>query len=233
MPSENDRRSGEDRRTVDQAESHDERRHDKRRHDSNRRTEARIRKRLPCEFVDGDTRVQGVVLDVSLRGLFVQTHKPVQLGVELAILFTPPGLDKTIEVHGRIVRSLRVPRHLASVASGGVGVRIHMAPPEYYDYVASLTSHETEPAKPNTAGAKAAASVEPEKPKAAPKPKKRKLPPRMPKPEPKTSYRVQAKQAGGPRTRSLTVSATSREHAASQVLAELGNSWKVVDVEGA
>ena len=55
----------------------------------------------------------------------------------------------------------------------------------------------------------------------------------MPKPEPKTSYRVQAKQGGGPRTRSVIVSATSREHAESQVLAELGSSWKVVDVEGA
>ena len=63
------------------------------------------------------------------------------------------------------------------------------------------------------------------------KPRKRKLPPRMPKPE--TRYRVKAKHTGGPRTRSLLLSATSREHAEAQALLQLGSDWEVIGVEGA
>ncbi len=57
-------------------------------------------------------------------------------------------------------------------------------------------------------------------------------PPPSPKPaESDTRYRVRAKQSGGPRSRSLIVRATSREHAEAQALEELGADWKVVDVE--
>ena len=184
----------------------------------NRRLETRLRKRIPCEIVEGDSRGRGMVLDVSPKGLFVQTLKPIDPGVEIDVVFAPPTLDRSIEVRASVVRNLRVPPHLASVASGGVGLRIILAPPEYYAFIAALTLREDKPA----------AAKEPEEPK--PKPKKRKLPPRMPKPETMTRYRIRAKTAGN-RTRSLIVSATSLGQAESQVLEELGNDWKIVSVE--
>jgi hypothetical protein len=199
---------------------------DDRRRGADRRRETRIKRRIPCEVLDGDKRVRGFVLDVSPKGMFVQSLKPIQPGGEIGIVFTPPKLGQTIEVRASVVRSLRVPRHLASVASAGVGLRINMAPSEYFDFLASLTYREDKAA---TAGGSTAASEEPEKPK----PKKRKLPPRMPKPETETDYRVQAKQTGGSRSRSLVVSATSREHAESQALKQLGSDWKIVGVKGA
>ena len=44
---------------------------------------------------------------------------------------------------------------------------------------------------------------------------------------------MQAKHTGGPRSRSLVFSATSREEAESLALDELGRDWKIIDVEGA
>ena len=44
---------------------------------------------------------------------------------------------------------------------------------------------------------------------------------------------MQAKHTGGPRSRSLVVSATSREDAELLALDELGSDWKIIDVEGA
>ena len=217
---EKDRRSGPDRRSDAD-----------RRKGADRRREERIKRRIPCEVVDGDQRVRGFVLDVSPKGLFVQTLKPINPGGEICVAFTPPELGQTIEVRACVVRSLRVPRQLASVTSPGVGLRINMAPPEYFEFVASLTDRDTQAAP---AGGGTAASEEPEQPKSEPKPKpkKRKLPPRMPKPETETRYRVQAQQTGGPRSRSLVVSAKSREHAEWRALEQLGSDWKIVGVKG-
>jgi hypothetical protein len=213
-----DRRSGKDRRGEDQRKSTKDRRVG-----ADRRLEARIRKRLPCEFVDGDTRLRGFVLDVSPKGMFVQTLKPINPGGEIGVIFTPPELGQTIEVRACVVRSLRVPRHLATVATAGVGLRINMAPPEYYDFVASLSNRDEKAA---TAGDVTAGSERPEKPK-------HKLPPRMPKPKTQIRYRVQTKQTGGLRSRLLIFRATSREHAERQAREQISSDWEIVKVERA
>ena len=151
-----DRRKGQERRGEDRSESSENRRSG-----ANRRREIRIKKRLSCEFVDGDKRVQGFVLDVSPKGMFVQTLKPIDPGGEIGVIFTLPESGQTIEVRACVVRSLRVPRHLATVATAGVGLRINVAPSEYYDFIASL-SHLDE--KAATAGKRAAAPEQSEKP---------------------------------------------------------------------
>lgn len=229
VSNDDDRRSGKDRRGEGRSDNEEGRRSG-----ADRRLEIRIRKRLPCEFMDGDKRVRGFVLDVSPQGLFVQTLKPINPGGEIGVTFTPPGFSQAIEVRACVVRSLRVPRHLATVATAGVGLRINMAPPEYYDFIASL-SHlggRTGTADDVTAATEQSAESKPKpEPKPESKPKKRKLPPRMPKPEPQAKYRIQAKQIGGNRSRSLVFRAISREHAESQALEQIGSDWEIVDVE--
>ena len=211
-------RTGEDRRKGGEPRSGENRR----KSSSDRRRETRIKKRIVCEVVEGDKRTRGFVLDVSPNGLFVQTPKPIQPGAVVGIEFTSPELGQKIQLRARVARSLRVPHRLASVTSPGVGVRIEMAPPEYYDMIVSLTYRDEAATAPP-------ASEEPAEPA------KRKLPPRMPKPEPEpeTLYRVQAQQTGGPRSRSLIVNATSREQAESLALEELGSDWKIIGAKGA
>ena len=61
----------------------------------------------------------------------------------------------------------------------------------------------------------------------------------MPKPKPKPElkiearYRVKAKQTVGPRSRALVISATSREHAKSQAIEQIGSDWEIVEVKPA
>ena len=224
MSSDGDRRSGVDRRGEDPRKGGSNRRQG-----GNRRRETRIKKRIPCEFVDDDKSSRGFVLDVSPKGMFVQTHKPITPGEEIVVTFTPPNFDREIEVRACVARNVQVPRHLAPIASPGVGLKINMAPAEYFEYLASLSHHGDTPA---TAKSEAAPSKEPEKAKPEPeeKPKKkRKLPPRLPNPE--ARYRVQAKHKGGPRSRSLFVDATSPEHAKMQALEEIDSDWEIVAVE--
>ena len=222
MSSDGDRRSGADRRDKDPRKSGKNRRQG-----GDRRLEARIKKRIPCEFVDVDNHVRGFVLDVSPKGLFVQTHKPIQPGGEVVVTFTPPNFGQEIEVRTNVVRNVQVPRHLAPISSPGVGLRINMAPAEYFEFLACL-SHHVAPPVPAKAEAAASEKVVPES-EPEPKRNKRKLPPRMPNPE--SRYRVQAKHKGGPRSRSRFFDATSPEHAKVQAIDEIGSDWEIVDVE--
>jgi hypothetical protein len=229
VSSDGDRRSGKEQSGGDEPESGRTRRQS-----SDRRGAARIKKRIPCEFASDGKKMRGFVLDVSPEGLFVQTLKPINPGREIAVTFKLPNSDQAIELRGCVVRNRQVPRHLASVTTAGVGLQINNAPPEYFEFVASLCFPDENAPK---AGSADAASEESEKP--APEKKKRKLPPRMPKPESmtatetptETSYRVRAKQKGGNRSRLLVVSASSREQAMSLALEQIGSDFEIVDVE--
>ena len=153
-------------------------------------------------------------------------NTPVFLGL-------PANDSGIIELRGKVARSRRVPAQLVSVASQGVGLRLTMAPPEWYEFVAGLSS--SEPRNTPSSSAQPGPHEEPTASEraAALKKRKRKLPPRMAPPESKSRYRMQVKHIGGPRSRSLVVSASSREDAESVALEEVGGDWKVTDVEGA
>jgi hypothetical protein len=96
---------------------------------------SRVKKRLPCELeVDGVTHT-GLVLDVSARGLFVQTAATPGPGTSLTVRLHPPG-GRAIVVQGRVARRRMVPRRLASLASGGIGLRVESAPEEFFQLLA-------------------------------------------------------------------------------------------------
>jgi hypothetical protein len=226
VSSDDERRSAGERKSDPDSKSPGERRRG-----ADRRTQDRIKKRVPCEISAGGTRQRGFILDVSPKGLFVQTSKPIDSGVEIGVELNPPG-RAAIALRARVARSRRVPPSLTSVASPGVGLRLTMAPPEWYEFVAGYNNTES----PNSAksSAKPALSKDQAKPdEPAPEKKKRKLPPRMAPPLTRSNYRVKAKHTGGPRSRSLVVKATSREDAELRASAQLGKDWKIIGVEGA
>jgi hypothetical protein len=240
VSSEEERRGGSDRRggSERRGDSEHRKKTPDRRSGANRRSEIRTKKRIRCEVTDGSVQQRGFVLDVSLKGLFVQTPKPIDPGREIEVELSPPGRE-AIQLRANVARSRRVPASLASVAAPGVGLRITMASPEWYEFVADVTS--SEPLTRSASSPKPGSSQQqadtkqpaaPEKP-VAKKKRKRKLPPRMAPPQTRSRYRVKAKQTGGSRSRSLDVSATSREDAETQAIEQLGNDWKVIDVEGA
>jgi hypothetical protein len=146
------------------------------------------------------------VLDVSSNGLFVQTGRSVDPKAEVEVRLRLPGRSETIELRAVVARARRVPPRLASVAVGGLGLKIRAAPNTYYEFVAEISPEQAEPATPA--------------PGLSPKP----APPRP-------QFRVRAQQTGSSRSRMLTVDADSPEQAKTLALRRLGERWTALEVE--
>ena len=91
------------------------------------RPEARVRKRVPCRVWIGKSSYSGVVLNLSRKGMFVQTCAAMSAGDPIDL-----KLRGEIDVQAQVVWRRRVPPALRTSAEGGVGVRILGAPEDYY-----------------------------------------------------------------------------------------------------
>ena len=111
-----------------------------------------------------------------------------------------------IEILAAVARAVRVPPRLASIAQGGLGLKIRAAPNAYYDFVSEFFSDQAAPAPP-----KAGPSPEPE--------------------PPKPKFKVHAQLTGSPRSRTLTIDADSLEQAKTVAARQLGEGWTVTDAE--
>jgi hypothetical protein len=207
----------------------------------------RSKRRMTCRVhVDGRQH-NGIVLDLSGSGLFIQTSAKLAPGVRVDIELSLP--DDTARMQIEVVRRKQVPAQLLTVAQGGIGVRIISAPEAYYRFLHELQQKERElegrasaspqaevrrPAPPAAAPRPVSplrpAPVSPPKPAAAP-PKRAPAPP-PPKPEPpKPRFRVRVCQTQGARSRVVDVAAASADAAARHVLGELGEEWKLLKVD--
>lgn len=179
----------------------------------------------------------GIVLDLSGSGLFIQTGAKLAPGVRVDIDLSLPEGDARMQIE--VVRRKQVPPQLLTVAQGGIGVRILSAPEAYYRFLQDLQEKERElearaaASQPQAATPARPAPVSP-KPVAAPP--KRVLPPPPPPPPPKPEppkprFRVRVCQTQGARSRVIDVAAASADAAARQVLGELGEEWKLLKVD--
>jgi hypothetical protein len=79
------------------------------------RVKARISPRSGGEAVSGFTR------DISSDGMFIQTRKPFAPGTPIRVeLFYR---DRQVNLHGVVIRALRVPSHLQAAQASGMAVR--------------------------------------------------------------------------------------------------------------
>ncbi|HVN38663.1 MAG TPA: PilZ domain-containing protein [Myxococcota bacterium] len=199
----------------------------------------RSKRRMTCRVhVDGRQH-NGIVLDLSGSGLFIQTGAKLAPGVRVDIDLSMPDGDARMQIE--VVRRKQVPPQLLTVAQGGIGVRILSAPESYYRFLQELQEKEREleaRSAATTAQAGSARAVSPSpaprpapvsaKPAAAPAQR----PPPPPKPEPpKPRFRVRVCQTQGARSRVVDVAAASADAAARQVLGELGEEWKLLKVD--
>lgn len=87
-----------------------------------RRASARRRRRLACEIHAAGRRHAGLVVDLSAGGLFVQTQACLVPGA--AVRLRVRGERGEIPLEAAVVRLRSVPLRLASVARGGLGLRL-------------------------------------------------------------------------------------------------------------
>lgn len=186
------------------------------------RVSDRTKRRTPCSFSMSGRRQNGFVLDLSRTGLFIQTSADPNPGERLDIEIVID--DKVLPMHVEVARRKKVPPQLLTVAQGGIGVRILSAPEAYYSALADLKGpnrdvrggqapRRTRPAaeRPGSAVSRAAAPAAPPD---------RDLP----------GFRVRVAQVNGTRTRSVRVFSRDEAQARRQVMDDLGDEWKILEV---
>jgi hypothetical protein len=187
-----------------------------------KRRAERIKRRITCELLLDGRSYRGIVLDLSATGIFVQTEATPPPLARMRIRFhTATGEE--FEADAAVARRQVVPRELAGVVRGGLGLRIERPPEAYFRLIGMEGASEE---KPRGVGmetqivqnqpAAAARAPEPTKPPPAPA-----LP----------QYSVRVKQTEGPRSRTLKLAASSKDDARKRALAELGRGWEVLSVE--
>ena len=111
------------------------------------RREARLKKRLGCALFIKGVRQHGIVLDVSSKGLFVQTSAKPAPGDSVRIELTLPGESRVTTLTATVARVRVVPPALLSVAQGGIGLMLQNPPEEYFVFVGKVAHIEAAPEK--------------------------------------------------------------------------------------
>jgi Tfp pilus assembly protein PilZ len=102
-------------------------------------TDPRFRKRLPCRLQVTGSAHSGMVLNVSRRGLFVQTTAGASPGDAVHLDLALEGAE-TLGIDARVVWRRVVAPHLRTVSTGGMGLHIQYASDAYFGFVAGLAA---------------------------------------------------------------------------------------------
>jgi hypothetical protein len=187
-----------------------------------KRRAERIKRRVTCELMLEGRSYRGIVLDLSATGIFVQTEATPAPLARMRIRFHTASGEE-FEADAAVARRQVVPRELAGVVRGGLGLRLERPPEAYFRLIGMEGISE---AKPRALGMETQV-VQNRPADAARAPEPPKSPPAPALPE----YRVRVKQTAGPRSRTLKLGAASRDDARKRALAELGQGWEVLSVE--
>jgi hypothetical protein len=103
-----------------------------------KRREPRMKKRLACALWIKGVRQHGIVLDLSSKGLFVQTSAKPTPGDSVRIELTLPGETRITTLMATVARVRMVPSALLAVAQGGIGLLLQNPPEEYFVFVGKV-----------------------------------------------------------------------------------------------
>jgi len=171
-----------------------------------RRKSSRLRCRLPCEVLGSRGRASGTILDLSEGGLSVHTGSEIEQGESLSIRFqTPEG--EPIEVEALLWHSRRVRNRASGEDAWVLGLMVSNAPAAYSRLAPRAQAPHPEPPSPSPMSD-----------------------PGQAEDEALVGFRIRVKQCAGPRTRLLSLSATSEEEARTLAVTHLGNDWEVLEV---
>jgi hypothetical protein len=115
----------------------------------NQRREPRMKKRIACALWINGVRQHGIVLDLSSKGLFVQTSAKPAPGENVRIELVLPGQNKPTTLMATVARVRTVPPALLAVAQGGIGLKLQNPPEEYFVFVGKV-AHIDEGPRPKS-----------------------------------------------------------------------------------
>jgi hypothetical protein len=174
-----------------------------------RRKSPRLRCRVPCEIVHASGSGKGTLIDFSEGGLCVHSDLEIEQGETLRVAFVLPRAG-ALEIEALAWHARRV-RDRAGRQFCALGLMIASAPEAYLALVpkaAPTTPRKNGPeaAVPGAGAGAGTAELQP--------------------------FRIRLKALGGPRTRTLCVSAASTDEARALAVANLGAEWEVLEVQG-
>lgn len=102
--------------------------------------EPRFKKRIPCRLEQSRSTSSGMVLDVSRRGLFVQTVVSARPGDAVEVVLSGSEQRPDIVLNARVVWQRKVPVQLRSAMQSGVGLQIRYATEAYYALLAEVAA---------------------------------------------------------------------------------------------
>jgi hypothetical protein len=175
-------------------------------------TDPRVRKRLPCTLSVEARRHNGMILNLSARGLFVQTMLPAEPGTLLDLDVRDPACGTAIPLQAAVVWRRRVSPRMTGLNQSGMGLRLLTLPPEWRSMMNGLLGEAS------LDGTAVAPDSEPSAPAAA-----------APA-EHGVEFVVRLARAGGPRSRRLLVRGETEADARERALRETGDGWDVLEV---
>ena len=193
----------------------------------------RTKRRIPCQLLIEDRRYTGLILDLSAGGFFVQTSADLTPGDALDLEMSLPGDSARITVQVRVARRQVVPARLRSVAQGGVGLRILVAPNALYGYIDALTSGLPYEGASSPKGGKTQSSRTAKQPKHAvtsgpatsepPAPAAGSAVPARSK----KRYTATLREKKTGRSRTITLECDTRAQARAEALTQVGDGWEI------
>jgi hypothetical protein len=93
--------------------------------------------RAPCDFTGGGESGSGFLLNISPRGMFLQTRTRVPPGTELQIHVRDLG-PTPFTLLARVVHRTNAHRATSPVETGGMGLEIVSAPEDFYQVLYAL-----------------------------------------------------------------------------------------------
>jgi hypothetical protein len=114
-----------------------------------RRHEDRFSQRIACKLGLNGRIHLGLVLNVSTRGLFIQTRAkaPSEPNVVVSVELCPPRSEQVLTLEALLARQYWVPDQLLSLARGGMGLLIRSVDDAWYQLLAELEAKELVPAE--------------------------------------------------------------------------------------
>lgn len=159
---------------------------------------------MPCTLNLPTGDHNGLVINLSPGGLFVQTTMPARPGSWVRISLPTPSREDTIALEAKVVWRRRAPRTSPGFALNGMGVEIRTPPKAYAELMMGIAP---ESLQPSGAGVREVDCTS------------------------GPSWIVRLGLSGSPRSKRAIVQAPDEDEAARRALADLADGWCVLDIE--
>ncbi len=92
---------------------------------------------MACKFEHGGHDCNGIVFDLSARGMFICTTKQPAIGTEIKILLHEPASGE-ITLRCRVARLRKSHSSAAAIIAAGFGVEIDYAPEAFFELLVEM-----------------------------------------------------------------------------------------------